>query len=155
MRANSSRKRKVDDAASAPPGENTVEAVFERAHEEVTKIRNIDCVQMGAFEIPAWYYSPYPDQYHTARKLFVCEYCLKYMRHPQSLARHAIECELRHPPGNEIYRHRGLSVFEVDAKQNTIYCQNLCLFSKLFLGMFLLCLSLKRGGLSKSRSVRN
>jgi len=44
-----------------------------------------------------------------------------------------MKCELRHPPGNEIYRNDNLSIFEVDGKKNKIYCQNLCLLAKLFL----------------------
>ena len=43
------------------------------------------------------------------------------------------KCGLYHPPANEIYRHEGLSVFEVDGNVNKIYCQNLCLLAKLFL----------------------
>jgi len=44
-----------------------------------------------------------------------------------------MKCDLRHPPGNEIYRSGNISVFEVDGKKNKIYCQNLCLLAKLFL----------------------
>lgn len=36
----------------------------------------------------------------------------------------------QHPPGNEIYRHENLSVFEVDGAVSKIYCQNLCYFAK-------------------------
>jgi len=43
------------------------------------------------------------------------------------------KCEMRCPPGNEIYRRRELSVFEVDGNRSKIYCQNLCLLAKLFL----------------------
>ena len=43
------------------------------------------------------------------------------------------KCPLRHPPGDEIYRDGNLSVFEVDGKENKIFCQNLCLLAKLFL----------------------
>ena len=43
------------------------------------------------------------------------------------------KCDLKHPPGNEIYRKGSLSVFEVDGKKNKIYCQNLCLLAQLFL----------------------
>lgn len=39
-------------------------------------------------------------------------------------------CVLQHPPGNEIYRHENLSVFEVDGAVSKIYCQNLCYFAK-------------------------
>lgn len=35
--------------------------------------------------------------------------------------------------GNEIYRDGIISIFEVDAKKQRIYCENLCLLSKLFL----------------------
>jgi hypothetical protein len=55
------------------------------------------------------------------------------MRKLNTLERHMCKCELRHPPGDEIYRDGRLSVFEVDGRKNKIYCQNLCLLSKLFL----------------------
>lgn len=42
-------------------------------------------------------------------------------------------CSWRHPPGNEIYRHQGLSFFEVDGEKHKVYCQHLCLMAKLFL----------------------
>uniref|UniRef100_A0A6G3MIA4 histone acetyltransferase n=1 Tax=Henneguya salminicola TaxID=69463 RepID=A0A6G3MIA4_HENSL len=38
-----------------------------------------------------------------------------------------------HPPGNEIYRKEGVSVFEIDGRRHKTYVQNLCLISKLFL----------------------
>ena len=43
------------------------------------------------------------------------------------------KCDARCPPGDEIYRRRDLSVFEVDGNRSKIYCQNLCLLAKLFL----------------------
>jgi histone acetyltransferase MYST4 len=43
------------------------------------------------------------------------------------------KCDVRRPPGDEIYRRGNLSVFEVDGNQSKIYCQNLCLLAKLFL----------------------
>jgi len=49
------------------------------------------------------------------------------------LLRQKAKCDLRHPPGNEIYRDGELSMFEVDGHKNKIYCQNLCLLAKLFL----------------------
>ena len=49
------------------------------------------------------------------------------------LERHLKKCPWRHPPGVEIYRKDGMSVFEVDGNTNKIYCQNLCLLVKLFL----------------------
>ena len=42
-------------------------------------------------------------------------------------------CTQRSPPGREIYRENELSMYEIDGKNEKIYCQNLCLLSKLFL----------------------
>ena len=38
-----------------------------------------------------------------------------------------------HPPGDEIYREKDISIFEVDPKVQRVYCENLCLLAKLFL----------------------
>ncbi|RZC16368.1 putative MYST-like histone acetyltransferase 1 isoform A [Glycine soja] len=43
------------------------------------------------------------------------------------------KCDLKHPPGDEIYRSGTLSMFEVDGKKNKVYGQNLCYLAKLFL----------------------
>jgi len=104
---------------------------LEKEHEKLTKIKNISKIEFGQFEIEAWYYSPYPEEYNTASVLYICEYCVKYMRKKKSLLRH--QCLLSHPPGLEIYRHNGVGLWEVDGKESKIYCQNLCLLAKLFL----------------------
>lgn len=44
-----------------------------------------------------------------------------------------MKCNLRHPPGNEIYRKQTISFFEIDGRKNKAYAQNLCLLAKLFL----------------------
>ncbi|NWS79122.1 KAT5 acetyltransferase, partial [Crotophaga sulcirostris] len=43
------------------------------------------------------------------------------------------KCDLRHPPGNEIYRKGTISFFEIDGRKNKSYSQNLCLLAKCFL----------------------
>jgi histone acetyltransferase SAS3 len=45
-----------------------------------------------------------------------------------------LKCPAKHPPGDEIYRDGQRSFFEVDGRKNPVYCQNLCLLAKLFLG---------------------
>lgn len=69
----------------------------------------------------------------SGHRSYVCEFCLRYMRKPQTLARHRPQCQLRHPPGDEIYRDGNLAVFEVDGGAQPIYCQCLCLLGKLFI----------------------
>jgi hypothetical protein len=105
----------------------------EKEHEEITKVKNINTIELGKFEIDTWYFSPYPEEFAKCSKLYICEFCLKYMKKKKTLNRHKLKCDLRHPPGNEIYRQGALSMFEVDGKKNKIYCQNLCLLAKLFL----------------------
>uniref|UniRef100_A0A6J0TW35 histone acetyltransferase n=1 Tax=Pogona vitticeps TaxID=103695 RepID=A0A6J0TW35_9SAUR len=90
-------------------------------------------IEFGKFEIQTWYSSPYPQEYARLSKLFLCEFCLKYMKSKNILLRHAKKCGWFHPPANEIYRRKDLSVFEVDGNVSKIYCQNLCLLAKLFL----------------------
>ncbi|KAG8135159.1 hypothetical protein E2320_008201, partial [Naja naja] len=90
-------------------------------------------IEFGKYEIQTWYSSPYPHEYARLSKLFLCEFCLKYMKSKNILLRHAKKCGWFHPPANEIYRRKDLSVFEVDGNISKIYCQNLCLLAKLFL----------------------
>lgn len=106
---------------------------LEREHHEITKVKNIEKIFMGGAEVDCWYYSPYPDEYQPSPMLYVCEFCLKYMRKRKTFLKHKSCCPHRTPPGREIYRERGLSVFEIDGKEQKVYCQNLCLLAKLFL----------------------
>lgn len=107
-------------------------AELEKEHEEITKVKNINKIIMGGWEVEAWYFSPYPEDYNVD-VLYVCEYCLKYMRRRTNFHQHKATCSHRRPPGEEIYRHDNVTVFEVDGKQERVYCQNLCLLAKLFL----------------------
>ena len=108
-------------------------AALEKEHEALTKVKYIDKIQIGKYEIDAWYFSPYPEEYGKQPKLWICEYCLKYMKLERSYQIHLTECSHRQPPGKEIYRKGTISVFEVNGSDHKIYCQNLCLLAKLFL----------------------
>lgn len=129
-------KRKHDEINHVQKGPDEMDpktAALEKEHEEHTKVKNINTIELGQFEIDTWYYSPYPDEYAKCSRLYLCEFCLKYMKRKSTLERHKQKCEVRHPVGDEIYRKGSISVFEVDGKRNKIYCQNLCLLAKLFL----------------------
>lgn len=90
-------------------------------------------IEMGKFEMEVWYQSPYPEDYARMPKLYICEYCLRYMKSRTVLTRHVVKCVWRHPPGDEVYRKDKISVWEVDGKRYKQYCQNLCLLAKFFL----------------------
>ncbi|KAL6474728.1 hypothetical protein MHYP_G00157680 [Metynnis hypsauchen] len=114
-----------------------------RASEDLEKLRMqgqitegsnmIKTIIFGRYELDTWYHSPYPEEYARLGRLYVCEFCLKYMKSQTILRRHMAKCVWKHPPGDEVYRKGAISVFEVDGKKNKIYCQNLCLLAKLFL----------------------
>lgn len=108
-------------------------AALEKEHEAITKVKYIDKIQIGKYEIDAWYFSPYPEEYGKQPKLWVCEFCLKYMKLERSFRYHQSQCTWRHPPGKEIYRKGSISLYEVDGHEAKLYCQNLCLLAKLFL----------------------
>lgn len=91
-------------------------------------------VHLGDKSFNAWFKSPYPPEISRYSQLYICQYCFRYFGSQFSLTRHNLKCPcFHHPPGTEIYRDGELSVFEVDGRKNAIYCQNLCLFAKLFL----------------------
>lgn len=80
----------------------------------------------------AWYHSDFPLEYH-GRVLNICPFCLYFFKKKSELEAHSERCETRCPPGDEIYRDDTLSMFEFDAKQQSVYTENLCYIAKLFL----------------------
>lgn len=94
----------------------------------------IEYIEFGQYQIDIWYAAPYPEEYSRNKALFICEFCLKYMESDIVAWRHKTKCPWKHPPGDEIYRDGKIMIFEVDGRKNPLYCQNLCLLAKLFLG---------------------
>lgn len=125
------QKRKIDE--THVEGHEELDAASLREHEEFTKVKNIATIELGRYEIETWYFSPFPPEYNDCLKLYFCEFCLNFMKRKEQLQRHMRKCDLKHPPGDEIYRSGTLSMFEVDGKKNKVYGQNLCYLAKLFL----------------------
>ncbi|OZJ06438.1 hypothetical protein BZG36_00557 [Bifiguratus adelaidae] len=100
---------------------------------EISRVKNLNSIQMGRHEVETWYFSPYPQEFAHADMVYICEFCLCYFLSKKQLERHCLKCQLQHPPGNEIYRHEDLSFFEIDGRKQKTWCRNLCLLSKLFL----------------------
>ncbi|GAA5942451.1 uncharacterized protein JCM15063_006253 [Sporobolomyces koalae] len=67
------------------------------------------------------------------RQLWICDRCFKYMADLQGWKVHQKECEMTHPPGRRVYQRGATSIWEVDGATAKLYCQNLCLFAKLFI----------------------
>ncbi|EEC13173.1 tip60, putative, partial [Ixodes scapularis] len=98
----------------------------------VTRMKNIEMIELGRNRIRPWYFSPYPQELVNSC-IYLCEFCLKYTKSRTCLKRHLAKCTLKHPPGNEIYRKGSYSFFEIDGRKNKMYAQNLCLLAKCFL----------------------
>jgi len=58
---------------------------------------------------------------------------MSFYVHKSEVIRHSERCKIRNPPGDEIYRDDNVAVWEIDGKKEPVYCENLCLISKLFL----------------------
>ena len=43
-------------------------------HEQATKIKTIEWLQIGKYKWETWYFSPYPEGYHHIDWLYVCHY---------------------------------------------------------------------------------
>lgn len=110
-----------------------------REHEGVTKVKNVNYLQMGAYKMECWYFSPLPKEYWVdgfIDVLCVCEFCLRFFKRKADLVHHCVhKCGMKHPPGDEIYRSADgkISFWELDGAKEKIYCQNLCYLAKLFL----------------------
>ncbi|XP_072025620.1 histone acetyltransferase KAT5-like isoform X2 [Amphiura filiformis] len=121
---------------SNPPHQprQTGSMVLDKSHDDiVTRMKNVNMIELGRYRIRPWYFSPYPVELTILPVIYLCEFCLKYMKSRKCLDRHKEKCGLRHPPGNEIYRKGTISFFEIDGRKNKNYSQNLCLLAKLFL----------------------
>ncbi|CCK71312.1 NuA4 histone acetyltransferase complex catalytic subunit ESA1 KNAG_0G02560 [Huiozyma naganishii CBS 8797] len=100
---------------------------------EVARVRNLNTVVMGEYEIEPWYFSPYPVELTDEDRIFIDDFTLQYFGSEKQYERYRKKCTLRHPPGNEIYRDDYVSFFEIDGRKQRTWCRNLCLLSKLFL----------------------
>ncbi|CAJ0963908.1 unnamed protein product, partial [Mesorhabditis belari] len=122
----------VQPSTSVPRTSGSMSMVG-HSEDALTRIRNIEMVELGRFRMVPWYFSPYPVELTRLPAIYLCEFCLKFLKSATCLRRHLEKCRIKHPPGNEIYRNDNLSFFEVDGRRNKFYAQNLCLLAKLFL----------------------
>lgn len=127
----------VDDDSQDTPLEKTPRQsgsmVSHGNDDVVTRMKNVKLIELGKYRIKPWYFSPYPAELCALDCIYICEFCLKYRKSRKCLERHLTKCNLRNPPGNEIYRKNTISFFEIDGRKNKNYAQNLCLLAKLFL----------------------
>lgn len=149
------RSPSLSNAQTGSPYSPTSNQSASRTHAHKSKLRNISKIQYADHEISCWYYSAYPvfsslrstssvDGYFI-EKLYICKKTFKYMRKPRTYERHLKKVEsMTEPPcdvkivyrQNRPERRKTIQVYRIDGQastRNKLYCQNLCLFSKLFI----------------------
>ena len=138
-------KRKNEEASSE--SKEAMLIALEKEHEEITKVKNIQSIVLGKFEIETWYFSPYPEEYCGDEKMYICEFCLKYMKRHLTLLKHCDVCTMKSPPGTV----RAVHVTHSNLKNNPIACDCLSNMYRCTLKI-LLCLLLSD---SRSQSTKN
>ena len=54
----------------------------------VTRMKNIELIELGRHRIKPWYFSPYPQELVKEPCIYICEFCLKYVKSRACLKRH-------------------------------------------------------------------
>jgi len=96
-----------------------------KEHEEVTKIKNVNTLELGKYQMDTWYFSPLPKELlkdgssgGVIDVLYVDEFSMNFFTRKEELLRYQRKTFAsgkkgmtgrRHPPGNEIYRCGNLS----------------------------------------------
>ncbi len=47
-----------------------------RQHEEFTKVKNVDKIELGRYQLETWYFSPLPPEYNNCKvshALYICK----------------------------------------------------------------------------------
>ncbi|CAG8597832.1 1339_t:CDS:2, partial [Racocetra persica] len=100
------------------PRERTIIDAEDQHQVFATSDPTLEAIRFGEWEIEPWCASSYEMEYIANSLVYVCEFCLKYMRSEFIADRHKMKCPVRHPPGDEIYRDGPISIFEVDGRKN-------------------------------------
>ncbi|KAI9228558.1 MAG: putative myst histone acetyltransferase [Piptocephalis tieghemiana] len=114
-------------------GQNPSSARYKGSGNRKPRARHVQSVVFGSKLLHPWYFSPYPEEYSACGRLHLCEFCLRYMRLPDTLKEHQSTCPRKGPPGQVVYQQGIIKVYEVNGHREKSYCQCLCLFAKLFL----------------------
>ncbi|KAG0226749.1 hypothetical protein BGW42_003439 [Actinomortierella wolfii] len=128
--ASSSRSRRTSGTGK---DSNEAQAGNKEDIDDGPRVRNVENILYAGYDIGTWYYSPFPDEYHDCQRLFICEFCLKYVKHVDNFISHTKSCKGNKPPGTVVYSKGANKIYKVDGKAHKLYCQNLSLLAKLFL----------------------
>ena len=93
-----------DDAPATPSGSGratpnmttpSTSKPYQRVVKTAADYRFPPAIEFGRYEIQTWYSSPYPQEYAQLSKVYLCEFCLKYVKTRQGLSRHMVKKSLQ------------------------------------------------------------
>lgn len=58
---------------------------------EQENVGHISKIEIGGYMIDVWYLAPYPEEYSKLDVLYVCEFCLKYIKSDYIAKRHKVK----------------------------------------------------------------
>eukprot|EP00124_Ichthyophonus_hoferi_P000507 Ihof_evm5s19 gene=Ihof_evmTU5s19 len=77
-----------DEAVSDEDVDVRAMTTHREATDSITRMKNISLIEMGKFQVNPWYFAPYPEELATLPVIYICEFCLKYLKSKTCLARH-------------------------------------------------------------------
>ena len=66
-------------------------SMVEKSQDDIiTRVKNIQLIEIGIHRIKPWYFSPYPIELTQIPCVYICEFCLKYVKSVTCLRRHRV-----------------------------------------------------------------
>lgn len=65
------QKRKIEDVHEEEEHHGEFDQNALREHEEFTKVKNVERIELGRYEMETWYFSPLPQEYNMCK---VCSF---------------------------------------------------------------------------------
>lgn len=77
------------DTSSTPTTPSTAQPLASTSSAPSLRIR---AIRFGQYDIDTWYDAPFPEEYNNVPdgRLWMCEFCLKYMRSKFGAERHLV-----------------------------------------------------------------
>lgn len=76
--------------APTTPGPRQSGSLVTHHDDVVTRMKNIQMIELGKHRIKPWYFAPYPQELVHQSCIFICEFCLKYRKSEKCLERHLV-----------------------------------------------------------------
>ena len=61
------QKRKIEDVHEEEEHHGEFDQNALREHEEFTKVKNVERIELGRYEMETWYFSPLPQEYNMCK----------------------------------------------------------------------------------------